>query len=127
MRAETVRSRRNISEEAEAIIGAELREDLTLTGLAHRLATSPRQLQRAFSENGRAGFRSYLCRERMTKAAQMLVQSDAEIAQVAKAVGYGTNGQFSRAFTRFYGMTPRCYRRTRSPGRGSSEAFEIRR
>ena len=125
MRPQTVRSRRNISEEAEAIIGAELREDLTLPGLARRLATSPRQLQRAFSENGRAGFRSYLCRERMTRAAQMLVQSDAEIAHVAKAVGYGTKGQFSRAFSRCYGMTPRSYRRTRSPAPRSSETFEI--
>lgn len=45
---------------------------LTLEDLARRLATSPRQLQRAFSGAGEPGPRAYLRRVRMTRAAELL-------------------------------------------------------
>ena len=111
MKQQTRRSRRKIFDEARAVLVAEPESDFSLEDLARRLSTSPRQLQRAFAENPGISFREYRARVRMTKAARLLAATDIEIADVARAVGYGTRGQFSRAFCRFHGTTPDRYRR----------------
>ena len=110
VRPATRHSRRRIFEEARAIVFAELAESLKLTELAPRLSTSPRQLQRAFAESCGLSFSEYLVRARMNSAAHLLEDGGLAVADVARAVGYGTGGQFSRAFQRFHGVTPGRYR-----------------
>ena len=128
VRPATRHSRRKIFEEARAIVFAELAESLKLTDLARRLSTSPRQLQRAFAESCGLSFREYLVRVRMNSAARLLEQESLTVAAVARAVSYGTGGQFSRAFQRFYGVTPGRYRQTAraagaaEPARGGLES-----
>lgn len=107
----TLIARRKIFEEARSILIEELGSDLRLTELASRLATSPRQLQRAFAEGSGASFSEYLTQLRMRKAARLLAAESTSVASVARAVGYGTRGQFSRAFSRWHGVTPGRFRR----------------
>jgi AraC-like DNA-binding protein len=68
----TIERRRQLFEEATAIIALEYPCRLDLESVAHRIATSPRQLQRAFSEAGEVGFRGFLRRVRVERAAELL-------------------------------------------------------
>jgi AraC family transcriptional regulator, regulatory protein of adaptative response / methylphosphotriester-DNA alkyltransferase methyltransferase len=111
-RATTAR-RRDLFEEAAAIIAFEYADALTLDEVARRLFTSPRQLQRAFAEGGHGSFRSYLGRVRMEHAAALL-RRGATVAQAAQAVGYTQPAQFAKAFRRHQGAAPSAVRGRRA-------------
>jgi AraC family transcriptional regulator, regulatory protein of adaptative response / methylphosphotriester-DNA alkyltransferase methyltransferase len=108
----TIQRRRELFEEAAAIIALEYPERLALEGLARRLASSPRQLQRAFAEAGEAGFRSYLRRVRIERAAELL-RDGWPVSEAARAVGYSQPAHFAKAFRRERGRLPRMERRRR--------------
>jgi transcriptional regulator GlxA family with amidase domain len=56
-RPTTTKLRRSLFEEAVAIVEQEYADDLALDDIARRVATSRRQLQRAYSEVGDTSFR----------------------------------------------------------------------
>ena len=74
------------------------------------MATSRRQLQRAFAEAGETSFRNYLQKVRMERAAELLREGDAPVNQVASAVGYRQPAQFAKAFRRHHGAPPSSFR-----------------
>lgn len=53
----------------------------------------------------------YLARWRMTKAAQLLRESELPLNAVAEAIGYQSEASFNRAFKRWGGSAPGSYRR----------------
>ncbi|MGJ4952125.1 AraC family transcriptional regulator [Bradyrhizobium sp. HKCCYLS20291] len=53
----------------------------------------------------------YLARWRMTKAAEMLRDSDLVMIDIAERVGYRSEASFNRAFKRLEGVTPGAFRR----------------
>ena len=109
-RKATTENRRALFEEAAAIIALEYPEPLELDTLAHRLYTSPRQLQRAFAETGHTGFRTYLCKVRMQRADELLRDGSIGVREVAEAVGYRQPAQFAKAFRRHHGRPPSLVR-----------------
>jgi AraC family transcriptional regulator, regulatory protein of adaptative response / methylphosphotriester-DNA alkyltransferase methyltransferase len=109
-RGTTVQSRRVLFEEAAAIVALEYPDRLELEGVARRLASSPRQLQRAFAEAGEAGFRSYLRRVRIERAAELLADGW-PVNEAARAVGYSQPAHFAKAYRRERGRLPRTERR----------------
>jgi len=86
-----------------AILALEYPERLELDTLARRLASSPRQLQRAFAEAGRTSFRTYLRQVRMERAGELLRDGSPRVWEVAEAVGYSQPAQFAKAFRRHHG------------------------
>ena len=111
-RPATALRRRELFLEAAAIIDAEYEYRLALDDVAHRIATSRRQLQRAFAEAGETSFRSYLQRVRMDRAAELLREGRAPVSSVASAVGYRQAAQFAKAFRRHHGAPPSSFRAT---------------
>jgi AraC family transcriptional regulator of adaptative response / methylphosphotriester-DNA alkyltransferase methyltransferase len=109
-RQSTVASRRALFEEAAAIIQLEYDRELVLDELARRIASSRRQLQRAFAEAGDTTFRTYLLQVRMARAAELLRNHSLPVNRVADAVGYRQPAQFAKAFRRRYGHAPSAYR-----------------
>jgi AraC family transcriptional regulator, regulatory protein of adaptative response / methylphosphotriester-DNA alkyltransferase methyltransferase len=109
-RPATVQRRRALFLEAVAIIDAEYQQKLALDDLARRVATSRRQLQRAFAEAGETSFRSYLQKVRMERAAELLRAGGSPVNQVASAVGYRQPAQFAKAFRRHHGAPPSTFR-----------------
>ena len=109
-RPETLRRRRELFEEAAAIIALEYPDRLELEGVARRLASSPRQLQRAFAEAGEASFRSYLRRVRIERSADLLA-AGWPVSEAARAVGYSQPAHFAKAYRRERGRLPRSERR----------------
>ena len=59
-RAATVRHRTSLFEEATSIVETEYASDLSLDDIARRVASSRRQLQRAYAEIGNTTFREHL-------------------------------------------------------------------
>ena len=126
-RQSTIDRRRALFEEAAAIIERDYRHDLSLDALAHRIAASRRQLQRAFAEVGGTSFRAYLASVRMARAAELLSEGALQVHQVAVAVGYRQPAQFAKAFRRHHGNAPsefRASRRFEAPAAGPSSALE---
>ena len=85
--------------------------DLSLARVAHEIATSRRQLQRALAEVGDTSFSRELQRERMRRAAELLVAGSLPVQVVAGAVGYRQAAQFAKVFRRHYGVSPSSFRR----------------
>jgi AraC-like DNA-binding protein len=83
---------------------------LTLEEVARTVATSPRQLQRAYTEFGEVTFRDDLVSRRLIAAARLLQRPSIPIVDVARTVGYSHAPHFARAFRRRFGLSPSAYR-----------------
>ena len=109
-RPATIRHRTALFEDATAIVEAEYGSDLSLDDIARRVASSRRQLQRAYAEIGNSTFREYLTEVRMRKAAELLAGGRLTVREVAHRVGYRQPAQFAKAFRRHTGTAPSDYR-----------------
>ncbi len=116
-RPTTIRLRTSLFEEATEIVDREYGSDLSLDDIARRVASSRRQLQRAYAEIGHTTFRDHLTAVRMAKAAELLAASGLTVREVARRVGYRQPAQFAKAFRRQHGVAPSDYRADgRRPG-----------
>src|SRR5204863_4154557 len=111
IRSGTVLRRRTLFQEAVEIIEREYATDLELDVVARRLATSRRQLQRAFAEAGQTSFRTHLAQVRMRRALEMLREGSLPVREVAGRVGYRQAAQFAKTFRRHHGRPPSSFRR----------------
>jgi AraC-like DNA-binding protein len=109
-RPTTVRLRTSLFEEATDIVDREYGSDLSLDEIARRVASSRRQLQRAYAEIGRTTFRDHLTQVRMNKAAELLAGRGLTVREVAHRVGYRQPAQFAKAFRRQLGVAPSDFR-----------------
>ena len=116
-RASTIRLRTSLFQEAAEIVDREYASDLSLDDIARRVASSRRQLQRAYAEIGETTFRDHLTRVRMQKAAEMLSTRALTVREVAHRVGYRQPAQFAKAFRRYQGVAPSDFRAGGRPDR----------
>jgi AraC family transcriptional regulator, regulatory protein of adaptative response / methylphosphotriester-DNA alkyltransferase methyltransferase len=111
LRESTVSRRSELYRDAVTVIERRYsEEDLSLHTVARTIATSRRQLQRAFAETGGTSFRRELQRVRMLRAAELLREGSLSVQAVAGAVGYRQAAQFAKAFRRHYGAPPSAFR-----------------
>jgi AraC-like DNA-binding protein len=82
----------------------------TLARIARHLAMSPRTLQRRLAE-GSLQFHVLADEVRRVTALRLASARDAEVAAIARQVGYRDPDAFRAAFLRWTGKTPRDYRR----------------
>ena len=109
-RPATIRHRTSLFDDAVAIVEEEYASDLCLDDIARRVASSRRQLQRAYAEIGNTTFRDHLTRIRMQRAAEMLATGRLTVREVAHRVGYRQPAQFAKAFRRYQGVAPSAFR-----------------
>ncbi|MBA3328670.1 MAG: helix-turn-helix transcriptional regulator [Solirubrobacterales bacterium] len=109
-RSATIRHRRSLFEDAVAIVEAEYGSDLALDDIARRVASSRRQVQRAYAEIGNTSFREHLTAVRMERAAELLTGRGMTVRDVAHRVGYRQPAQFAKAFRRHHGLAPSAFR-----------------
>jgi AraC-like DNA-binding protein len=110
MRPHTFRERRRLYLLARVLIMRQYRTSLTIESVAKLLASSPRQLQRAFAQFGESTFRENLRARRMAAAAELLSQPAIQVGEVARQVGYRQPSHFARAFRCLYGVPPTAFR-----------------
>jgi transcriptional regulator GlxA family with amidase domain len=109
-RTSTIRLRTSLYQEANDIVEREFAQDLSLDDIARRVASSRRQLQRAYAEIGETTFRDHLTAVRMRRAAEMLGSRSLTVREVAHRVGYRQPAQFAKAFRRQHGLAPSDFR-----------------
>jgi AraC-like DNA-binding protein len=86
---------------------------------AARVGHSSRTLQRRLAEAG-ASFEGIVDELRRELSVRLLKQHRLAVYEVAFMLGYSNASQFSRAFHRWYGQTPRGYRFRGAPRRARS-------
>lgn len=81
----------------------------TLEGVAHALGFTAGHISRVFHKTSGQTFSQYLTSQRMAFAARMLSGPYPSIKDVAYWVGYESVKNFSKAFERYFGVTPTQY------------------
>jgi AraC-like DNA-binding protein len=74
--------------------------------MARLCCMSPFRFGRAFKEAFAVSFRDYVVNLRLKEAARLLENPQAQVTQVAYAVGFNDLSHFSRMFRRQFGVTP---------------------
>lgn len=80
--------------------------DLDYQLISKSVYTSSYHLQRLFSLLCNLTLGEYIRNRRLTLAGQEIVSTDEKVIDVALKFGYETHESFTRAFTRFHGITP---------------------
>jgi AraC-like DNA-binding protein len=113
VRADTAEARRRLYLQARLVVARPYRRRLTLRVVADALASSPRQLQRAYAQFDEQSFHEDLLQRRMDAAATLLIEQPAiAVADVARLVGYSQPSHFARVFRGRYGLPPASFRAT---------------
>lgn len=96
--------------EVRQVLREHLAGPLSLSLLARRLGLSPSRTRHLVRELFARSFRSLLADERLAQAADLLRRSDLAIGEVAARVGMPDPRNFTRAFTRRFGLPPGRWR-----------------
>jgi len=86
------------------------RSDLSLKELGDQMNLSVSAVSRIFKSTVKINFYDYLCRIRMDKAKELLLNTDESVAKISRRVGYENELSFKRAFLRYEGIRPKEYR-----------------
>jgi AraC-like DNA-binding protein len=87
----------------------------TISDIARDVGLSRTRLSERFRHFLGESPMAYLSQWRLRLAAEILQSSDDSVAQVAEAVGYGSEASFNRAFKRAYACPPAQFRRRKNP------------
>ncbi|MGG1639188.1 response regulator transcription factor [Paenibacillus sp. NRS-1760] len=85
-------------------------EDLSLQSVADRFDIDKYQLSRAFKQEFGVNYWAYVIQVRMIKAAELLVGTNWRNNHIAEHIGFLDESHFSRAFKKYFGVTPKEYR-----------------
>lgn len=88
-----------------------LRGPLKIEAIAFEAGTSPSALQRCFKEHYGVTVVEFIRQSRLEAAKDALEQGELTIAQAAHLAGYAHHSNFTTAFKRAYGVTPKMRRR----------------
>ena len=96
----------NFEMDLEKIISENLQKDLLPSDLAAYFNVSLRQLQRQFREEADTTPTDLIRKIKLEKAAQLLMTSSKNIAEIAYELGFSDPTYFSRLFKKHFGQTP---------------------
>lgn len=92
-------------------VEANITEELNFEEVAKQAYSSPFHFQRVFGILCGVSLGDYIRMRRLSLAGEELSRGNAKIIEVALKYGYDTPESFTRAFTRFHGITPSEARR----------------
>ena len=107
------KSDRDSITEAKRIIDSQLAFAPSCEELSQQVHLSLTKLTRGFSSFYGMPIHQYVIEQRLTQAAQLLLDGDWNVGEVAAIVGYGKPSNFAAAFKKKYGVAPKHYRETR--------------
>lgn len=99
-----------IIEQAKVMIGEEFDKDITLQGIADKLAIHPVWLSHLFKKETGQTFSDYVIELRIEKARRLLRESNLKIYEIASKIGYLDLQHFGKIFKKRTGMSPKEYR-----------------
>lgn len=83
----------------------------SLQTAAEHARLNPVYLSRYFKNKTGTHFVDYLISVKMKRAAELLAVRENKISKISEMVGYSNEKNFSRAFKKYYGVSPNEYRR----------------
>ena len=92
-------------------IESNLTGELELDEIAKRAFVSPFYFQKAFSMLCGMTVGEYVRSRRLAEAGSELIMTDAKVIDIALRYGYDSPDSFTKAFTRFHGVTPSAVRK----------------
>ena len=97
-------------------IDAHYTEDITLDELAQIIGYSKNYLCRLFREQTGDTINTYLNNVRINAAANLLVETKLDVAEISEMVGYNNVFHFIKTFKKFIGVPPGNYRKNELTG-----------
>lgn len=97
--------------EAINYIEENMTEELTIENIAKQVAISPFYFQKGFAILCGFTVGEYIRQRRLTLAGTELVSTEDKIIDIALKYGYDSPDSFTKAFTRFHGVTPTAVRK----------------
>ena len=113
------RSDINYAERARMFIKANYTSPITMAEIARELHISEKYMYRLFLERFGMSVQSFLIKTRMEVGANLLKTSGMSVTEIALSVGYASLHAFSKAFSKYYGVSPSIYKKS---GMGNGEA-----
>lgn len=95
---------------AKKYIDANYNRPLSIEEIASQVHYSPYHFLRCFRQNYDLTPHAYLTHLRMTRARELLVETDRSVTDICLDVGYESLGSFSASFRRHIGHSPYHYR-----------------
>jgi AraC-like DNA-binding protein len=99
--------------EALALVHKSPADPWTIANLSHQVGVSRTRFVERFRHFLGEPPMAYLNRWRLKLAAETLISSNANVAEIAAEVGYASEAAFNRAFKREFGCPPAHFRRSR--------------
>ncbi len=100
----------SIIDKAKDYIGARYNKDISLDDVSREVDISPYYFSKIFKEATGENFIEYVTNIRITKAKELLKNSEYSIKEICAEVGYSDPNYFSRTFKKNVGVTPTEYK-----------------
>ena len=117
---ETIRCQREMRREndgelfdiVEKYIREHYKEQIYIQDIAKQMYTSPGYLGTIFSKRMGISIKEYIHAIRMEEAVRLMNETDMTLSEIAYSIGYNNYNNFYNRFERFFGVTPKEYRKT---------------
>jgi AraC family transcriptional regulator, transcriptional activator of the genes for pyochelin and ferripyochelin receptors len=97
---------------ARSMILADTTRHYTIQQIAVACKLSPTKLKMGFKMLFGSGLFEYFETARFEKSKEMMADHNKSLKQISKATGFKHQNNFSKAFKKRYGMTPKAWRKT---------------
>ena len=97
---------------------ADLSSRITIDELSRRFLMHPSTMKEVFKTVYGQSIAAHIREHRMERAAELLHETDASMAEIAAAIGYERASKFSAEFRKAYGALPTEYRRAARAEKG---------
>lgn len=95
---------------AQTYITENLHQPITLEEVAQAIPCSSSYLTQLFQKELNTSIQTYICREKMTYAEQLLTYTDLSISEITSILGYSSQSYFGKVFKKFSNYSPLHYR-----------------
>jgi AraC-like DNA-binding protein len=99
----------------QVFIEEHLTERVRVSDLSAVARSSPSYFSCAFKRTFGVSPHAYVMKRRVSMAADLMMNSDAPLSEIAVSCGFADQAHFSRQFRRAMGRTPSAWRRERAP------------
>ena len=100
-----------VIQKVERLVEENLEKELNITLLAEKLYFNACYLSRIFKTVKGVTLSDYITERKMSRAKQLLTESDCKVQKIGEQLGYSSPANFIRSFKKYYGVTPNEYRR----------------
>ena len=107
---QTILDHRQRAQRAMVFIDQNLDQVCPIDRLAQEVCLSPFHFNRVFAGCTGETLKQYWVRNRMLHAAHCLMNGNRKVIDIAMDIGYESHNAFSKAFRKWYGLSPRAFR-----------------